>query len=404
MRIVGLLILLLPLTFPVITTYATDFVLTGDYSNDENEPPKNGYDIKNVDGVVLIEIRKFHVDLNEILNSKEINLVNEKTDKETTPVYVKIFKTTDAVDLMEHEIDILGKIHNKGKEIIPKIYKHGITTDKSPFIIMELFEVLFIDLIQKGFNPPVKERLNMYIKLVELFEKLHDAGIVYCYVHPQNIGIHSTDPWAFKLLNVNVSTSSERCEGGTKLYAAPEIIKKDNITGDGVFKSDIYSLGIMLFAIESEENKNIIENKNKDIENGNNSVHFDMIQLVKEKANYLYKNTHILSGFEDFEKSISIALQIAMLDMLSSDINERPTARELGIRIRRLDKVYDQIEALNKSGKKSNFKDAIKFVFHLPYETNDADIKSADKLITDFVKNSNGDNGASGDNPKIRLI
>ena len=401
MRTAGLLTLLLPLITLVKTAYDTDIELTGDFSKYENNPAENGLRTNFLGNGASSQVRKFYVDLENIEMKKTINLV----EKQPSPVAVKIFNT-NAERAMGQEIDVLAYIRSKGiKEIIPEIYRYGRTNNNSPFIIMELLDGdLFNYIKRRGANLSLEEKFNMYIKLAGLLEKLHYAGIVHCDVKLENIGVIRTVPLTLKLLDFNLSTPAKKCTGGTGGYVAPEITKEDSITGDGVFKSDIYSLGIMLFTIEVGTNEiNTLNTQQNDMK-ANNFVYNQVNDWILKKYDRFYGSERKPSTFADFVTSISLALQVVIVSTLKSDIIDRPTARMLGKGLRCFKSLYGKIETLNRHYEIVNFEDAIEFAYKLPFKIDVNNIEATDMLISDFVERFEGRIIASVNNNKIRLI
>ena len=307
MRIAGLVILLLPLITPVKTTYEADFEFTEDFSKyekkeeDLSESEKKAIEDNQKSNFLgdgySSQVRMFFGDLKNIKESKSIKLVEEKTDNETTPVAVKIFKA-DAEWMIEQEIKILVEIKDKGIEkIIPEIYRYGKTNNNSPFIIMEYLDGTLLDYLkEKKFKLSLEEKFDIFIKLVELVEKLHEKKIVHCDVKLENIGVIRTHTLTLKLLDFNLSTSYEKCPGGTKGYVAPEIWKEESITDDAVFKSDIYSLGILLLTIEKGNDDIINLNEEYYQKHDKNDVHYKiMIPLIEEKKKMKREVTRILN-------------------------------------------------------------------------------------------------------------
>lgn len=81
---------------------------------------------------------------------------------------------------------------------------------------------------------------------------LHQQGIAHCDIKPENILLDKDNKP--KLCDFNLSVDTKKPfsiydVGGTPLYQAPEMISMRNVD---LFKADIWSLGIIIYALEEE--------------------------------------------------------------------------------------------------------------------------------------------------------
>ena len=113
----------------------------------------------------------------------------------------------------------------------------------------ELFNYIYE--LEKGFTEEISAKT--FLKIIKSLKILHEKGIIHCDIKPENIlvgndfGLKLIDFGFSQKLNKNSNNIIFTNEGSDR-YSAPEI-KKANITGYDGIKSDIFSLGVLLFVI-----------------------------------------------------------------------------------------------------------------------------------------------------------
>lgn len=132
----------------------------------------------------------------------------------------------------------------------------GVTEGDVAYLVMELLEGVSLDdeIVIHGLLSP--HRVNEILQPVcAALTEAHDSGIVHRDVKPENIFLHRAgrsevvkvlDFGISKLVGDNVTRENLTAEGfvlGTPAYMAPERLVDEPYDG----RSDVYSLGIMLF-------------------------------------------------------------------------------------------------------------------------------------------------------------
>lgn len=180
-----------------------------------------------------------------------------------------------AVDLMENKVvavkilktefasneDFQRRFRNESKAIavlshpnIVKIFDVGFT-DKLQYIVMEYIDGVTLKeyLEQQGAIKP-KDAVHFTIQILRALQHAHDRGIVHRDIKPQNIMLFSDG--TIKVMDFGIARFS-RQEGktlsdktiGSVHYISPEQARGD-VTDE---KSDIYSVGAMLFEMMTGE-------------------------------------------------------------------------------------------------------------------------------------------------------
>jgi len=84
---------------------------------------------------------------------------------------------------------------------------------------------------------------------------MHNAGLVYCYIHGENIAIYdNTAMIGSNICNLGRSKSVNSCKSGPNIqgditFIAPEVFHTREFTQ----KSDVYSFGIIMYLIATGE-------------------------------------------------------------------------------------------------------------------------------------------------------
>ena len=137
----------------------------------------------------------------------------------------------------------------------------------------ELFSYVYK--LNKGFTEHIGAKI--FEKIVKSVKVLHEHNIVHCDIKPENILLNSD--YNVKLMDFGFSQVINRNNNniiygnkGSEIYSSPEI-RKSFISGYDGIKSDIFSLGVLLFVIiigrfpftscdKSDGRYNLIINKN----------------------------------------------------------------------------------------------------------------------------------------------
>jgi serine/threonine protein kinase len=154
-----------------------------------------------------------------------------------------------------------GQIHQEQKNssnIIPKPFDINISDKLNGKVFYEIEEIAengelfnYVYELGKGFIEPICSKI--FIKILKNVKLLHENNIIHGDIKPENILIGND--FDIKLIdfgfsqkinkkNNSIINSTERSDK----YSSPEI-RKANIAGYDGIKSDIFSLGVLLFVI-----------------------------------------------------------------------------------------------------------------------------------------------------------
>jgi eukaryotic-like serine/threonine-protein kinase len=144
---------------------------------------------------------------------------------------------------------------------IAQLYDGGITSDGSPYMIMEYVEGISIDQYCESNKLSIKEKVNLFMQVCDALQYAHNKLVVHHDIKPANILVNKQG--LVKLLDFGISHVLHNQEGnienntsfsGTLRYAAPE-----QFAGAGPsVTSDIYKMGLVLYRILTHEHYNII--------------------------------------------------------------------------------------------------------------------------------------------------
>ena len=201
------------------------------------------------------------------------------------------------MEFIKNEIDIMKVCHHPN---VIHLLDHFENADFI-FIIMEYLSGgnLREYLIQNQNKLTEKKSLEIIYQIGKGLQYLHHLGIVHRDLKPENIMLsNQSDNFTVKIMDFGLSKVISRNETmsegyGTLSYAAPEILTRQPYN----FKVDIWSLGVILFAIlsgslpfESEKEENLIKmtifdkvNFNQDIWNKYSNKIVDLITSCLQK-------------------------------------------------------------------------------------------------------------------------
>jgi serine/threonine protein kinase/TolA-binding protein len=224
-------------------------------SPEQMRPADRRTDSRRPDGERRVERQIGNYRLKEVLGSGSFAKVylSENVDPSKPPAAVKVFKTVlmgPTVNEFFNEVQILKQLKH---EHIIRIYDFNVTDDHYPFMAMELApDGTLAQLHPLGTQVPYMQISNCLDQLGSGLDYAHGKNIVHRDLKPANllvvkkpngeIVIKIAD---FGLAKVHQNSSSQVTQEGivgTFAYMPPE-----QMGGKAEFKSDQYSVGVMLY-------------------------------------------------------------------------------------------------------------------------------------------------------------
>jgi eukaryotic-like serine/threonine-protein kinase len=173
------------------------------------------------------------------------------------------FASPNALRRFRDERQILATLEHNG---IARLLDGGETENNSPYLVMELVRGKSLKEFCTEKNLSVDDRLKLFIKICEAVAYAHQNLVIHRDLKPSNILV--TDEGEPKLLDFGVSKmlspETDTLETApadrhlTPEYASPEQLRGDKVTT----ASDIYSLGVILYELLTDERPFKLANKN----------------------------------------------------------------------------------------------------------------------------------------------
>jgi eukaryotic-like serine/threonine-protein kinase len=143
---------------------------------------------------------------------------------------------------------------------IAHVLDAGATETGRPFFVMELVQGVKITTFCNENNLDTRQRLNLFIQICHAVQHAHQKGIIHRDIKPSNILVTTHDGVAVpKVIDFGIAKATEgrlidntfhtaiHQFIGTPAYMSPE--QADNSTLDVDTRSDIYSLGVLLYEL-----------------------------------------------------------------------------------------------------------------------------------------------------------
>lgn len=160
----------------------------------------------------------------------------------------------------ELEIRILGRLQHAG---IARIYEAGVAHHEGmrlPYYVMERVDGLSLSEAVDAAAPAIRDRIRLFIKLCEAVQYAHLQGVVHRDLKPGNVLVDGHGQPKILDFGVARALDDRRIQAagpltltvpgqlvGTMAYMSPEQAGGDPRAVD--VRSDIYSLGVMLYQI-----------------------------------------------------------------------------------------------------------------------------------------------------------
>jgi len=168
-------------------------------------------------------------------------------------VAIKFLRGLSRPDLAANEVKSQAKLEHRS---IARLYTHGVLPDGTPWLAMEFVDGQPLDAYCRNRNCPVERRLAIFRAVCEAVRYAHLEKVDHGDLKPSNILVRENgEPMlvdfglARRLHELTGSSTHAPVAGLTPAYAAPEQFRGESPG----FRSDIYSLGVILYELLSGE-------------------------------------------------------------------------------------------------------------------------------------------------------
>jgi serine/threonine protein kinase len=164
------------------------------------------------------------------------------------------------------DADLAARLEREGKALgmlahpnIVELVDAG-TANGSPYVVTELIRgVPLRDVLERGAMPP-RRALNIVRQLLEALHHVHGAGMIHRDLKPENIMLADGD--VVKLLDFGIAKlldpesdalgAEKLTRAGFEVLGSPPYIAPETAIGEEItFRTDIYSVGIILYEMLS---------------------------------------------------------------------------------------------------------------------------------------------------------
>lgn len=155
----------------------------------------------------------------------------------------------DLLARFEREKDILAALEHPH---IARLYDAGVSQDGMPFLALEYVNgrpiTAWCDLLRM----PIKERIGLFLQVLEAVEYAHKKGVLHRDFKPSNVLV--TEEGQIRLLDFGIAKLLRQQDAQltrvygralTPNYASPEQLKGEDLSP----ASDVYSLGVLFYEL-----------------------------------------------------------------------------------------------------------------------------------------------------------
>lgn len=136
---------------------------------------------------------------------------------------------------------------------IAQLFDAGTLDDGTPFLAMEYIDGVPMTQFCRDRQLGLTQRLELFLQLLEGVQHAHQRGVIHRDLKPANVLVTGKDRPLPKLIDFGIASAegNEDGQAGTPEYMSPE--QSDSTLGALDIRSDIYSLGVILFELLTGE-------------------------------------------------------------------------------------------------------------------------------------------------------
>jgi serine/threonine protein kinase len=131
---------------------------------------------------------------------------------------------------------------------IVQTFEHGMTTQKEPFLVMELVDGMGLNFLIETRSPQLEgHRIDILTQFADGLEYIHKQGFLHRDICPRNVMV--TKDGVVKIIDMGLAIpyKPDFCKPGNRTgtpeYLAPEIIKRQTID----HRVDLFALGVTAY-------------------------------------------------------------------------------------------------------------------------------------------------------------
>ncbi len=159
--------------------------------------------------------------------------------------------TANLLTRLERERAFLARLEHPG---IARLIDGGSTEDGAPYFALEFVDGVQIDRFADGQRLSLRERIGLFVRVLEAVDYAHNQGLVHRDLKPGNLLV--TADGQPKLLDFGIAKLIDNEEEvatltltGERLmtprYASPEQVRAEPVTA----AADVYALGVLLYEL-----------------------------------------------------------------------------------------------------------------------------------------------------------
>ena len=129
------------------------------------------------------------------------------------------------------------------------IYTAGETDDGLPALAMEYLEGETLgQRLMRGDRLSLDDLILVFAQLSSALQRVHASHIIHRDVSPENVFLsQGSDGLAVKLLDFGIARLQDRAGGGKSIVGTPFYMAPEQLRGESLFASDVYSVGALLW-------------------------------------------------------------------------------------------------------------------------------------------------------------